>query len=314
MSDTSPQPVQDKNKTVCIEHEKLKLHFAYLVVILVFSMILLATGQFTPKEKFTEYLSNAATLVSVVLGLVAIFYSFISNDGLSKSLGSINNVSEQIAKTREEISIYVDRTKETGDLAESGAKLLSSATLEIKHNLSELSSAMEAIRVQTSDFGTIISEIPSKFEKLEITFQDAAKGFGVKEKSRDEHTPSAELAPALVQQVLETSSLACNLVIIACVFAFQSKKQLDLENFSKIMETKLDDLMSGYIIALNAFGAISIRYINSRNFEIVEANKNIEKIAEKYYIEYLNSSFNDDKAEKEIWKKRLDAVKDLFFP
>lgn len=313
MSDTSPQPMQAKNTTVCIEHEKLKLHFAYLVIILVFAMILLATGQFTPKEKFTEYLSNAATLVSVVLGLVAIFYSFISNDSLSKSLGSISNVSEQIAKTREQISIYVDRTAETGQIAESGAKLLNSATVEMKHSLSTLTEAMEAIRTQTGEFSSIVGEIPVKLEKLETTFLDAAKSFGEKPKVKTNLAPNVILSDPVVEKFLATSSLSSNLITIACVLAAKANQDLELDKICEKINMPISDLMTGYVAAMNAVGLISAKYISgTRSFKITEVNKRLTENAESYYEKYIYETFKDDTEKLEIWRKRLDAIKELF--
>jgi len=66
------------------KYEKIKIHFFYCILILVIAIIAIATDRWTAQKDFTAYLSNAATMTSLLLGLVAIFYSFISNDGLSK--------------------------------------------------------------------------------------------------------------------------------------------------------------------------------------------------------------------------------------
>ena len=40
-------------------------------------------------------------MTSLVLALVAIFYSFIANDGLSKSLGNISAVANEVKESKE---------------------------------------------------------------------------------------------------------------------------------------------------------------------------------------------------------------------
>ncbi|MDZ4057086.1 MAG: hypothetical protein U1D69_08985, partial [Polynucleobacter sp.] len=61
------------------EVDRISLHFKYCVLILGMIIIAVATDRWTARQDFTTLLSNAATMTSLVLALVAIFYSFISN-------------------------------------------------------------------------------------------------------------------------------------------------------------------------------------------------------------------------------------------
>ena len=56
--------------------EKLSLHFKYCGFIAVMVVVAIATERWSTSKDFTTYLSNAATMTSLLLGVVAIFYSF----------------------------------------------------------------------------------------------------------------------------------------------------------------------------------------------------------------------------------------------
>lgn len=74
-------------------------------------IIAIATEKWSSKGEFTTYLSNAATMTSLFLGVVAIFYSFVSNDSMSRSLGSITTITSEVGAVRDEINNFVGITK-----------------------------------------------------------------------------------------------------------------------------------------------------------------------------------------------------------
>ena len=118
--------------------ERIALHFKYCALILVMIIVAVATDRWTAQKDFTAYLSNAATMTSLVLGLVAIFYSFISNDSLSKSLGSITTVATEVRDAKAEISRYVDLSKQATGASADNAALLKDASESVGTSLSSL--------------------------------------------------------------------------------------------------------------------------------------------------------------------------------
>jgi hypothetical protein len=109
--------------------------------------------------KFTEYLSNAATITSLVLALVAIFYSFIANDGLSKSLGNISTVASEVKEARGQISDYLELAKEPGDTAKQRASLIRQVS-DVGSNLAALTGTLGAIKTQTDALHATIATLP----------------------------------------------------------------------------------------------------------------------------------------------------------
>jgi hypothetical protein len=99
------------------DYERLVLHFRYCGLIAVMIFIFVVTDRWTDKGDFTSYLSNAATMTSLILGVVAIFYSFISNDGMSRSLGSVNTVADEVRQVRGDIKEFAQQTKRSTETA-----------------------------------------------------------------------------------------------------------------------------------------------------------------------------------------------------
>jgi GTP1/Obg family GTP-binding protein len=122
--------------------EKLRLHFIYCAIILGLVIVAIATDRWTAQQNFTEYLSNAATMTSLVLGLVAIFYSFISNDGMSRSLGNINNVSSQVGQVRDEIADFVKLTEQATTATRSSAGQMQGLSDKVERDLAALTQTL----------------------------------------------------------------------------------------------------------------------------------------------------------------------------
>ena len=116
-------------------------------------IIALITEKWSSKEGFTSYLSNAATLTSLLLGLVAIFYSFISNDSLSRGLGGITVVSKEIGEAREMIAGYLQQAEESNHALTSSKDSLDRAKDLIAEDLKGLGEMLNEVREESREIG-----------------------------------------------------------------------------------------------------------------------------------------------------------------
>jgi hypothetical protein len=80
----------------CCQWEKTKIHFGYIILILIAIIIFLFTKDFKDNQSIASTINFAVGLVSVVLAVVAIFYSFIANGALQGSVSEINSASNSI--------------------------------------------------------------------------------------------------------------------------------------------------------------------------------------------------------------------------
>jgi hypothetical protein len=88
-----------------------KLHFLYIVGILIAIIICLLTIDFGNNQNLLEYLSFALTVTSLFLSLLAIIYAYYSNSSFSETISTLNKSSNDIAynsKNLEEITKQLD--------------------------------------------------------------------------------------------------------------------------------------------------------------------------------------------------------------
>ena len=294
--------------------ERIRLHFIYCALILVMSIIAIATDRWTAQKDFTAYLSNAATMTSLLLGLVAIFYSFISNDGLSKSLGSIETVSSEVRDARKEIGYYVDLTKEVTSANSENTLLLKQASEGVKESLSSLDITLNAISKQNLELNSMMQGLPTRFEQMETKLQNVAKAIEDKP-IQDESTSTVEEIPvSRINIFLKRPSLSYNLVTYAVVLCFCNKKLLDINKLTEAISLNAPNTINGFVLAMHSIRLLSREVVSQNNkvYKITFVNSDLVNLTKKYIDEYLNTYFADGQIEKGEWIQKINNVEALF--
>src|SRR2546425_6853066 len=84
--------------------EKYKIHAMYVLSILVLIIIGLVTIKWSEIPNLSGYLTFSLTVTSLVLSVVAIFYTIYSNAGFASKLTELSRASQQIAAAAAELS------------------------------------------------------------------------------------------------------------------------------------------------------------------------------------------------------------------
>ncbi|MDE2294410.1 MAG: hypothetical protein KGL36_03015 [Gammaproteobacteria bacterium] len=297
------------------ETEKLRIHFIYSVAILLSLLILVATDRWTNEPNFTAYLTNAATMTSLVLALVAIIYSFIANDGLSKSLGNISIVSEDVKQSKEQISKYLDLTTSSAELARDNANAMHAFSSDVNSTLQALDTALKAVASRTDALSGAITAIPTRLDQLENNVMVAAKLFGEKAQVPPRTGALEGIGTEAAQQFLEVSSLTANLLSYACVLANKTSKILSIEAFCEAADSNIPQWFSGYLTCMHAADLITVDRIKNaryREFTVTMVHPVLEQRAKSYFVDYVKRTFRDQKDQSDTWLARLTKVEHLF--
>lgn len=295
--------------------EKLRIHFFYCAVILTLVIIAIATDRWTLQPKFTEFLSNAATMTSLVLGLVAIFYSFIANNGLSKSLGSIGTVSEEVRSSREQIVRQVALGAQTTKATERSAELIESASSSISANLSTLSSTLSAIQIHTEFLHGSLGDLPNRLDQLETKLLDATKVLGTKPTQPSAPLGDKSIDPAIVRSFLATSSLAANTLAYACVLSHKTGKDLSLFDLSIAIDSKLENYLNGFLACMDAVLLVDTTAVKDKNrtYRVEMVHASLVDTTRDYVLGYIERQYKDkNPSSYERWKTAMDNVDKLF--
>lgn len=300
-----------------IEKSRLSLHFLYTTVILIFCLILVATDRWTDKSNFTEYLTNVATMVSLVLALVAIFYSFVSNVGLSQSLGNIASVSESVQATNQQIVQFVGEATKLNHSNNETASKLESVSKDIGTTVLDLRGALENISLKTSELHDAVSVLPSRMTQLETKLETTAQELKSTNGAINESAKSAEPpSDSQAKRFMERSPLIANLMMYACVLAQDTEIPLSLEEFiarTGILSTT--EYFQGYLVCMWASGLVSRKPLTEqgpRIYAITEVHETLRQQVKSHMQAHFESEFSTKPKTKERWLKRLATVEEMF--
>lgn len=231
------------------------LHYRYVIFMLLSVSVFLMTDRWTEKGDFTQYLSNAATMTSLLLGVVAIFYSFISNSNMSNSLGSITEVSKDVKEVGDQIAKYHGSS---GELIAAGTKSIQAfegVSKDITGNLRDFHSLLKDMDSKNLEMRSLIGSFPSKFEQLENTFNKVAEQVQ-KQKPSPEQTKL--LANWNIKRFVKRSSHHENLITYACILHAEHKKRLNVRDFCQSAELPGHVSLNSFIRCLDSAGLLSL--------------------------------------------------------
>lgn len=295
------------------ERNNLALHFKYFAFIAFMVIIALATDRWSEKQNFTAYLSNAATMTSLLLGVVAIFYSFISNDSMSRSLGSITTVSSDVREAKQQIEHFVEMTKTATDESTKNTTLVSDASRNLSSSLADLDDTLHAIADQNDALKDLVASLPIRMEQLENKVGDVAKAIGEKPQQPQVETEPSNIPNQAVEKFLARAALNENLLSYACVLAAAENKFLALPEFTDAIGFDAPNAFKGFINCMNAIQLCSRRVVRGQNkYRISNVHPQLIERAKPYFISYLDENYTDNPDEKEAWMLKLRNVEALF--
>lgn len=205
----------------------IKIHFAYIVGILIAIIILLFSVNVGANEKFVGLFNFALTISSILLALVAIVYSFISNSTISKNLYGITDSANKI-------SLVSDELEDTTN------KLLT--------KMDEVPLLLKGMDKKVDDSIQIMKEIKTDKENVNLT----SLNFGeLPVESKESETNISW------NNFLKSNSLSYLTFLFALSLSYKTKKPFDFESYIKNNHGDKDYLFGGKVI-FNALGIIEL--------------------------------------------------------
>lgn len=296
------------------DNDTLALHFKYCALIAVMFLVFVATERWSTSKDFTTYLSNAATMTSLLLGVVAIFYSFISNDGMSRSLGSISTVTNEVREVRSDIQKFAEQTKTSSEIAAANNVLVKGASTELSATMASLTETLEALSSQNETLKDLVASLPNRIDQLENKFGDVAKAIGDKPQQLQTPISTADIPAKAVERFLARATFQQNLLILACVLSAQTKKPLDIPAFCKAIEWNSPNHSQGFLGCMHAVQLCSRSVIEGKDktYTIPSIHPELQQNARSSFLYYVDSNFAEKPDDKAKWLGKLAAVEALY--
>lgn len=296
------------------EDNRLSLHFKYCAFIAVAIIIAISTERWSSNKDFTTYLSNAATMTSLLLGVVAIFYSFISNDGMSRSLGSISTVTSEVREARDKIEGFVQlTTSATKTSAESNSNI-QMASEKLSDSLGVFENTLKALVTQNEKLQSFVSELPTRFDQLETKVGDVAKILGEKPAIPMPTVNFSNFPDEFIEAFLERSTLNQNLFTYACVMAKEKNKDFKISDFCQAINSNIQSSLFGFLSCMSAI-QVCIKSPSAKSTDPVKIFKMHPYLLENsksYFLKYIDDRDFMGTDESSEWLRKLEAVELLF--
>ena len=291
---------------------RVSLHLMYVTGIAVVASIVLATFEWTPQPHFTEYISNAATLTSLVLSVVAIFYSFVSTQDLSRSLGSIAGVEREITKAQQGLTAAANDIAAGRESLSGSSVLLQRATNVLEEKLGAFHRALANVGETTTAMHASLVVVDTKVSAL----SDAMNATG--------HTPAASRDVSLTQHQVDAFLSRSNhfvcLFVYAIVRAYKSSTPVDLVALERILfDTEDKSLLwsLGCFTSLQALGAWTYDIAASEKFtkplQITSVNPHLAERTAPFLERYIASLPHPPADSNDIdWHELLRRIQDAY--
>jgi hypothetical protein len=254
-----------KNDEMQNDNSKTKIHFFYVCFILISVIVLLIAYKWTAQPNFTEYLSNAATSTSLVLAVLAIIYSYIQNDSLSKTTGMVSEAANETRNATLEISSLIDSVKSINKSSQEREDLITNSVSSFKHQ----ALLLDETALKIKEIYEVTSKIPQDFKNLKDHFQNSRVG-----NINNNALISEDISNKMGTEFVNRASPAGHLLLYACYLSHINKKSFKLIDISE--KIIANDYLYGFFIGIMSTGVILYNSINA-----VQAVPGTEIIIEK---------------------------------
>ncbi|MBI5774593.1 MAG: hypothetical protein HZA89_12725 [Verrucomicrobia bacterium] len=206
----------DKNRTACCT---AKIHFGYIISILVVIIIALLTVKWSDIPALAEHLNFALGITSLVLAVVAIVYAFFANNSFNVTVSKLESAATTIKD-------------ETGDLER--------AVHGLELQLKDIPDKLLSLEGQVSKTHALV-EASSQQPKSQITVQKP-------------DVSVEEFANNVVDRFLNVSSWNGLKVMYLCCLACEKQKEFDLKEWTTMDQSISYDYAYGFLIAASSAG------------------------------------------------------------
>lgn len=217
------------------------LHYRYWLLILGLFILFLTTEKWSDSQQFTTYLANAATLTSLMLGLSAIFYSYISNESLSVSLGMVSSISKSIREVENNAISTLEESKTSNRSLKSTTTDLSEAARSLGSTLTDLRDLADSLNATSSSLSDHVNIILPSMTRVDegvdalcrLLIKDNASSSSIAISREDPIFPSADTTDQLANILLASASIQLHLFFVA-LSAYSSGRNNGKKNAKQI--------------------------------------------------------------------------------
>ena len=261
--------------------EKYKIHAFYILFMLLGTIVVLISIEWSKIPKLVDYITFALTVSSLGLALIAIIYSFYSNTSFSQNMSALGNATNTLTNT---------------------SMQLSKSTEELKAKVESIPRIIGEVGEKVKATHDLVNDLNSRSNKENTILQQESV----------QEVESSEIPEFIVISSLETASFSGLLAIYVLSLSFDTKTPLHIQDVFKELNLNYD-YSYGYITALSTCNLI--QYIEKKDIFSVEyiheyITENIANTID-VAIDYLYTENKDDDLKKDRINRK-NKIKEYF--
>lgn len=211
---------------------------------------MLATQNWTTLPGFTDYLNVAATVTSLVLGVLAIIYSFVSSNSTNNFLGSVEASAREMRTIGTEMRSIVTSGQDLQGRAEQRNE-------ELHALVENLREAVDIVSSKTTEIAGAVETLPSQFGEL----REEVRKRGQPEATTLQKVSLKDLwKPEHHAAFLENASVLGLAAIKGMLDANLADKYCDLKQLFTTEHSKNFEYVYGFLIASSSAGVLRFEY------------------------------------------------------
>ncbi|MBQ0142856.1 MAG: hypothetical protein KBT06_08685 [Prevotellaceae bacterium] len=272
-----------------------KVHIWYICGIATFIVIQLVTWICIGNPESTmimQTISFAATLASLILSVLAIFITVISNDSLVRVKDSLNDV-----------------PKEVSDSVDKSLSKLTSLSNTLESSATKNKEDQEATVKQISELlEQLEKHIEKRFKDHDMKFDDLSKRVDqsvMTSKSMQDGIKKTTPKDGLIEYfVANTSILALQMIYVSNAFIdYKASRPMSVNDFLNVLGYKDDKELVMYmfcvVMMLSSFGLLEYNQATEGDFNNLIINSIYKPLVNKSY-ERIKSTLSEENLEKKI--------------
>lgn len=256
---------------------QLRVHFFYVVVILTGALIMVATGEWTKLDGFTEYLGVAATVTSLVLGILAIIYSFVTSNSTNSFLGSVEASTRDVKSIGSELHAVLARGQDLQVRAEKRNE-------ELHELVSNLRSAVDSLSANTTNIAGAVEVLPGKLDSLRSEFLERAARVSGHQAGNPANAESVLSREQLKSFISQSSIIGLTALKALCL----AKSQEKAASFAKLFTSETIDSFEyayGFLVSASCFDVVNFKFVREgRLFHNIVVNEHLSQLIEEEWV------------------------------
>lgn len=237
-------------------------------------------------NEIVKLISFAGTLASIILSVIAIFMTILSNDSLGSLLNNVSSVSDSL----KQLPMSIDES----------VKKLNNASSMIETSVNEMRDNLHRLETKIMHVDDEISETKAKIDDLKE-----------KSSSKQENTSSQDSGnKQVVTDVISNSSYFGLILMYSICMAASRETTFKLSDLSRISRCT-EEYMYGYAVALSTAGIASLEIDSSTvTVESISKYLNITDVLNR--LKFVSLKLATDNNIQETLDSELKEIEKMF--